>query len=449
MIYDKQGNSLPGATVEAAGFYDQAVEAFNIYSGDPVALLGKAIEAAPEFTMAHILKAHLFAAATEPEAMRASQATVRQLKGMRLSGREASHLAALELLTAGRWTEAAIALEHHNMIYPFDLVALQCGHLLDFYRASGRGLRDRIARVLPKWSANTPGHSILLGMYAFGLEETGAYSHAEDAGRQALAAQPLDCWAHHAVTHVMEMQGRTEEGLTWMADREPYWAAEDNFFKTHNWWHRALFHLELGQQTQALAIYDERIRNGQSTVALDLVDASALLWRLHLSNVDVGNRWQELAKCWEKHADGRTYTFNDWHAAMAYLGADRNRELERLLVTLQQAAKPEAGGSEMPEWTRGTTLPLVHGFTAFWRGDYGAAVEYLYSARCITNCFGGSHAQRDIIDMTLIEAALRGGQVHVAEALSYERLALKPHSPVNRRFLAQSQEAGLAGMHAA
>ncbi|WP_292401708.1 hypothetical protein [Mesorhizobium sp.] len=91
------------------------------------------------------------------------------------------------------WTTAAIALDRHNADHPHDVVALQSGHLMDFYRASSRGLRDRIARVLPKWSAETPGYSILLGMHAFGLEETGDFGRAEEAGRRALDLQPLDC----------------------------------------------------------------------------------------------------------------------------------------------------------------------------------------------------------------------------------------------------------------
>ena len=79
---------------------------------------------------------------------------------------------------------------------------------MDFYRANARDMRDRIARALPRWSPSTPGYSVVLGMYAFGLEEAGDYVRAEATGRAALDAEPLDCWAHHAVAHVMEMQGR-------------------------------------------------------------------------------------------------------------------------------------------------------------------------------------------------------------------------------------------------
>ncbi|WP_119462890.1 tetratricopeptide repeat protein [Rhodospirillaceae bacterium SYSU D60014] len=446
MITDKQDNALSGATAEAADLFDQAIEMFNIYRGDPVAILDRAVEAAPEFAMAHILKAHLLGLATEPEATKEAKAILGKVKTLRLSDREASHIAALDLLVAGRWTAAAVALDRHNALYPRDIVALQSGHLMDFFRASARDLRDRIARVLPIWSPDMPGYPILLGMHSFGLEETGDYARAEEAGRRAVELQPLDCWAHHAVAHVMEMQGRVEDGIGWMIAREPYWSGDDNFFKVHNWWHRALYHLDLGQTDEVLALYDGPIRQDRSTVAIDLVDASALLWRLNLSGYDVGERWNEVATTWDSHADGRTYPFNDWHAVMAYLGAGRDSDVDRIIATYRNN-----GGdtSEVAEWARRTSLPLVEGFAAFWRGDYQTATDRLHGARFIANSFGGSHAQRDIIDCTLTEAAVRGGFSKLAEALSNERLALKPHSPVNRSFLSRSRDGAVSSKRAA
>jgi hypothetical protein len=336
-----------------------------------------------------------------------------------------------------------VALEKHSARCPRDLVALQCGHLMDFYRASARSLRDRIARALPAWTPEVPGYPILLGMHAFGLEETGDYARAEDAGRRAVAMQPLDCWAHHAVAHVMEMQGRAEDGIGWMIAREPHWSGDDNFFKVHNWWHRALYHLDLGQTGEVFALYDGPIRAGRSAVALDMVDASALLWRLHLSGHDVGARWDELAATWDRHADGRSYPFNDWHAVMAYLGAGRHADVERVLSACRTAE------GEVGEWGRQTGLPLVEGFVAFWHGQHETAAERLWGARAIANSFGGSHAQRDIIDWTLTEAALRGGMTGLAEALANERLALKPHSPVNREFLRRARGEGAVAARAA
>lgn len=431
MLTDLQGNTLSGATTEALDLYSRSAEAFNLYRGDPVTPLDQAIEVAPDFAMARILRAYLFALATEPDAAEAARADVAAVKSYRLNDREASHVAALDHLLAGEWTAGACSLDRHNMRYPHDLLALQAGHLTDFYRANARDLRDRIARVLPKWSPDIPGYSIVLGLYAFGLEETGAYARAEATGRDALDRQPLDCWAHHAVAHVMEMQGRAEDGIGWMTVREPHWAGEDNLFKVHNWWHLALCHLDLGQTERALALYDGPIRQERSPVVLDMVDASALLWRLHLTGQDVGNRWQELAEAWDSHADGNLYPFNDWHAVMAYLGAGRGDRIDRLLSALRD----NGASREASVWARQTGLPLVEGFITFWRGDYGTAVERLHPARFIANGFGGSHAQRDIIDWTLTEAALRGGYRDVAEGLAHERLAIKPFSPLNRAFL--------------
>jgi tetratricopeptide (TPR) repeat protein len=446
MITDMQGNALSGATAEAADLFDRAVEAFNIYRGDPVAILGRAIESAPDFAMAHILKAHLFGLATEPGATREARVILGKVKTFRLSEQEASHVAALDLLVEGHWTAAAVALDWHNARYPHDIVALQAGHLMDFYRANARDLRDRIARVLPKWSTDMPGYSLLLGMYSFGLEEAGDYARAEAIGRRAVELQPLDCWAHHAVAHVMEMQGRAEDGIGWMIAREPHWSGDDNFFKVHNWWHRSLYHLDLGQIDEVLALYDGPIRQDRSTVALDLVDASALLWRIHLSGHDVGERWNEVAMTWDSHADGRTYPFNDWHAVMAYLGAGRDSDVDRIIGAYRDSG---ADASDTAEWGRRTALPLVEGFAAFWRGDYETAADRLHGARFIANSFGGSHAQRDIIDWTLAEAAVRGGLDALAEALANERLALRPHSPVNRNFLSRSHDGAASNKKAA
>lgn len=174
MLTDQQGNSLSGATAEAVELFDQAVKAFNIYRGDPIHLLDQATEAAPDFAMAHITKAHLLGLATEPKATAEAKAIIANVKTSRLSEREASHVAALDLLLEGQWTAAAVTLARHSAYFPHDIVAVQSGHLMDFCRANARDLRDRIARVLAKWSPNMPGYSILLGMYASGWKSVTA-----------------------------------------------------------------------------------------------------------------------------------------------------------------------------------------------------------------------------------------------------------------------------------
>ena len=441
MVTDRQGNCLSNASAGAADLFDAAVRSLNIYCGDPLARLDEAIADSPAFAQAHLLKGFILALATEPAATQAARRVASSIGGIRLNDREASQSAILEHLLVGNWSAAATGMDHHNMRHPRDLVGLQIGHLMDFERGSARDLRDRLARVMPHWSSEVPGHHAVIGMYAFGLEETADYARAEETGRQALDLEPLDAWAHHAVAHVMEMQGRPEDGVGWMRARQPHWARDDNFFKVHNWWHGALCHLDLQQFDAALDLYDGPIRANLSHVALDLVDASALLWRLHLCRVDVGDRWQELASCWDEHADGRLYPFNDLHAAMAYLGAGREGRLKELVVAMELNA---GGATDTAHWIDAIGLPLVRGFTEFWREQYESCVETLHPVRFIANNFGGSHAQRDVIDWTLTEAALRSGHPDVATALAHERAALKPHSSVNRELLRRAARLPIA-----
>ena len=93
----------------------------------------------------------------------------------------------------------------------------------------------------------------------------------------------------------------------------------------HNWWHLALYQLEAGRPERALEIYDAEIHNaGSLGVPLEMLDGSALLWRLHLDGVDTGGRFGVLADAWVPKAAGAPwYAFNDLHAAMAFVGADR------------------------------------------------------------------------------------------------------------------------------
>ena len=434
MTTDAHGQTLSCATREAAQRYDQALSAFQLYRGDPIAELDAALAQAPHFAMAALLKAQLLAVSTEPAASGAASALLQQVAQWPLNARERSHLAATREMLAGEWTAAALRLDRHHLEHPHDIGALQLGHLVDFFRGNSRSLRDRIARTLPQWAPGRPGRGLLQGMLAFGLEECGQYAEAEDAAYAALSEQPRDCWAHHAVAHVLEMQARHADGIDWARVRQAHWAGADNFFQVHNWWHLALCHIEQGEPEQALALYDGPIRGARSAVAVDLVDASALLWRLQLGGTAPGDRWQELAAAWDAHADGGSYAFNDWHAAMAWLGAGRLSEV----LALEEKLRGARVESEAGRWALETGADLVGGFAAFAQGRFDRAIELLWRARPIANRFGGSHAQRDAIDWTLTEAALRGRQRALAQALAHERLALRPHSGQNRAFLSRA-----------
>ena len=239
----------------------------------------------------------------------------------------------------------------------------------------------------------------------------------------------------------MEMTGRPEDGLGWMSAREALWSMPEHMNQVHIWWHKALFHVELGQYDAALALYDGPIRTTQRPLCLSLTNASALLWRLdtlsgETGGCDIGDRWRELADLWEGHADGRCLVFGDIHAAMAELRAGREAPVERRLAAMRETAASDAEAAGL---YRNVGIPVVEGFTAFHRGDYGAAVELLLPAMYDLWQIGGSYAQRDVVTWTLTEAALRAGKRDIALALAHERLGQRPRSMPNRRFLREAQ----------
>ena len=345
----------------------------------------------------------------------------------------------------GEWHAGARALEDVAIDNPRDPLALQAGHLCDFFIGASRMIRDRIARALPAWSEDMPGYHAVLGMHAFGLEETGIYDRAEASGRRAVELEPRDAWGQHAVAHVMEMQGRQRDGIDWMRSNVDGWA-RDNFFAVHNWWHLALFHLEAGELDEVLRLFDEPIYGERSPIVVDMVDASSLLWRLNVRGVDVGNRWQAVADGWAPIATAGNYCFNDAHAVMAFVGAQRP-DLVRSVIEAQE--KAQRSGGDNARFTREVGAPLTRAIIAFGDGDYAEAVRLIRPIRAIAHRFGGSHAQRDLIDLTLVEAALRDGQLGLARALAAERVDLKPESQSARTLFdrarsAASQEAAVA-----
>jgi hypothetical protein len=235
----------------------------------------------------------------------------------------------------------------------------------------------------------------------------------------------------------MEMTGRPEDGLGWMAARERLWSTPAHTNQVHIWWHKALFHLELGQYDEALALYDGPMRATQRRLGVSLTNASALLWRLDTLGCDLGGRWQDLAALWDGHADGKCLVFTDIHAAMAELRSGREALVERRLKAMRETA---ASDVEAAPLYRTVGIPVVEGLSAFHRGLYDEAVTLLLETRVDLWQIGGSHAQRDVVEWTLAEAALRAGERDVALALAHERLAARPKSAPNRRFLRHAEQ---------
>jgi tetratricopeptide (TPR) repeat protein len=432
--------SLAVSTRSAAALerYEKAVHETHGYFGDPLATLDAALAEDPEFAMAHALRADLAVMSSEQGALPIIQQSADAIArlGAGATARERAHVEAAQAWMQGRFHRAvecygAIALE-----YPRDLVALQTAHVVDFFLGDSLMLRDRFAQALPHWSSDVPGFGYFLGMYAFGLEETASYGRAEDTGRRALDLNPRDPWAVHAVQHVFEMQGRIQNGVAWLNATAGNWAESALAF--HNWWHLALHQLELGDLPAALDVYDRLVHPKESVIALELVDASQLLARISLRGGNVGNRWRALADCWLKTGEGGFYVFNDLHALVAYAFAGRDDAVAGTLAALERAA---AGGDSNAHNTREVGLPIARAIVALAAGRPDAAVRELLPIRSRGHRIGGSHAQRDLVQLTCIGAALAAGDGRLARALASERTEAKPASPVNWRLTARSLEA--------
>jgi tetratricopeptide (TPR) repeat protein len=438
---DVRGNPSGCSSRPAHAAAEQALWRMMSFYDTPLADLDTAIAAAPDWALPHVMKAGFLLSLTEAALL--PEADTHLGRALALADaappRERAHLKAVQQLQAGRWHHACRIWDELLIDHPRDALALQWVQLWDFYRGDATGLRQRPARALPEWDEADPLYAHVLALHAFGLEECNLYPQAEETGRRALSLNPRAPWAVHAVAHVMEMQGRFEEGSAWLRQHQAAWA-EGNGFSTHLWWHKSLFRLEALDHAGVLRLVDAHLSGPALQVTLQRVDAAAMLWRLHLLGQDVSGHCTALLAGWDL-ADGHAglaghYAFNDVHAAMAMLGAgDLHRAEAWLARCAERALSADDARRANHQMAREVGLPLMRGLLALARGDADSAVDLIYPVRRVAVHFGGSHAQRDLIDQTLLAAAAQGSRRALGQALVNERCMAKPVTPLTRHWL--------------
>jgi tetratricopeptide (TPR) repeat protein len=418
-LQDQHGQTLSTAYASSAAAYDTALDLFNSWRMDPLALLAPVLADDPDFISGHLLQAGLMLSAFELPLFAVAAESLKLAAASRHAptARERSLLAAFSTWAGGDMDGALSQLDRHLVDHPRDLLALQLAHVGDLVLGRTTMLRDRIARVRAHWSDSDAGYGYVLGMMAFGLEENFAFERAEILGRRAVEIHPHDAWAVHAVAHVCEMQGRAADGIGWLNATRPAWRS-DNGMAVHNHWHLALMHLSQGDHAAALSLYDEAVVPGSEVLTMNLADASSLLWRLQLRGVDVGQRWAALARQWLKQGVWGTAAFFDMHAAMAFVSAGHDEAVESLRTAAHAAAAAHPAGDAV--WGR-LMGSVIDGFAALRDGKPGRCAELLLPLLPVTQPMGGSHAQRQVLLLTALEAARRSGDRALAEALSAER----------------------------
>lgn len=430
MAADHLGNPVTTASARALALLETAVDEFLSFRADPVATLDRALGEDPGFVLAHAWRAALLTLATERRLLAPARVSAQRAAAAAaaaqgpLSERERGHLEAATALSENRWEAARDAWTRVLDGHPRDLFALFGVHLADYFTGDQRALRSRVTALLPQWPPGTPGRNRVLGMAAFGLEEAGEYRGAERLGREAVDADPANVWAIHAVAHVFEMESRVREGIRWYAERAAQWSTGNNFTH-HNAWHEALFHLEDGDPSAALARFDAAFAVAQNDLTLPLVDATALLWRLLVAGFDVGDRFEAIARRWESKSPSEHahYPFNDMHMAMAWAATGRSSAGAALLADLGRSAR-ESG--EVAAMVREVGLPVCEAILDYGRGDWEGAVRRLAAVLPVAHRFGGSHAQRDVLEWTQIAAARRSADGARAQEFVNERHARRP-----------------------
>jgi tetratricopeptide (TPR) repeat protein len=423
---DANGNPISGDAGTIAR-YDRAIDHLLRFRPEAVELATElAGEEAPA-PMVHALIAYLHLMSTDAADLGTARDAHEALVGSGGNAREQAHAGAIGSWLAGDWNAAARRLDDLLIRWPGDTLALMLGHQLDFFLGDAHSLRDRPIRVLRELGDDHPHAPFVRGMAAFGLEEAGHYGHALDAGMAAVEANADDVWAIHAVVHAYEMQGMVDTGIGFLQSDRTHWES-GNLFTVHNWWHLALYQLEAGRSERSLAIYDAEIHNESSLcVPIEMLDASALLWRMLLDGTDTGGRFGALADAWApKAATSPWYVFNDLHATMALVGAGRLAEAHDVVTALDRWLDTASGTNA--RMTAEIGLPACRSVIAFGEERDGDVIAELLPIRRVLQHFGGSHAQRDALQRTLLESALRSGRFELARALTAERLGVRERS---------------------
>jgi len=436
MAHDLHG--LPISTSpEAGAAFDKTVSAYLKYRFDTPEHLKRTLTADPEFALAHCLRGYFtmlsYNQASVPRAVEAARNA--RAHSAHATARERAHVDALEAWIAGDLDRMIAVWEEILAGHPTDVLALRLAHFNNFWLGRPQDMAASVERVLPKWGRELPGYGTLLACRAFALEECGDYAGAEPAGRASVEIDPGDVWGTHAVAHIMEMQGRHQEGIAWLDQLERHWVGGNNLLH-HLWWHRAMFHLERGETAEVLALYDRRFRDLASPVTqaqpdlyIDVQNAASMLFRLERHGVDVGARWNEIADKAEARIGDCLSAFTLPHWMMALAATGRDEAAARMVEGMRTFAKSNTTAATI---VREISVPICEAVLAHRCGEPARAVALMRPVLADMHRLGGSHAQQDVLEQLFLDAAVKADSADDVRLLlaRVKRHPVPPHSRV-------------------
>lgn len=401
MLQDAQGLDVTTVSELAIAAIDNHAEQCLCYSDRAESSILKAVEADPTCILANAHIAAYYLAQENAVSYQQAIPYLREAKKRlaQANERERLYVLATEAWAMGKIDRAIACCEELVVRFPNDLLAVQRGQYHYFYMGDKVGLMCIAGNAL----ASNPSNLYLMGMLAFGLEQCDRLPEAERIGRFAVDMNRRDPWAHHAVAHVMETQGRNEEGIVWMENLADVWEDCNSMLYTHNWWHVALFYLKKGEIAKVLSLYDDCIwGKAQKSSPKDQVGAISLLLRLELKGTDVGVRWQELSTYLVPRIHEHALPFQDLHYVYALTRANQLNLAREMILSMELHALTVQPNLQKV-WQE-VALPVAKGAIAHAIHDWKKSVRLLKPVLSRLHEIGGSKAQRVLFEQIYADA---------------------------------------------
>ncbi len=419
-LKSRNGLTVTTNSPAAADLYQEGLDLVLSQNYGPDAKLEAALEADEGFAMAHVVQAYVLHLQTNVPAARAAAEKAIELSAG--CSREEQQIARIvHSFTHGKGAEAIGLVHEHLDEFPTDTLALRVAQRLYMLGCFGAGVPDFPNHLMAMMRKVAPANGddwAFLGQYAFAHHETNQPEKAMDLATRSLEGNPQNAVASHSVTHSYFEQGDAANGGRWLGDWLDGWDRRASY-NTHLSWHLALFELAQGKYRQALDLYETHIRPGvQARNLANLQDAASLMWRLQIySGAEPGKPWDEVREMALPAAETPGPAFRDCHAALAFAGAGDAESTQKFVDRVK------AQGEKGDDLSREMVLPIALGAAAFAAGDYDEAADLMGPTYPMLARIGGSHAQREVFEDTLLETYIRAGRYDEAKAMLDERLS--------------------------
>ncbi len=424
---DGWGLELTTSSREAARAYDRALLSLLAHRSDTLQHVEAALALDPGLVLAHIMRGFALRLLARADVLaRAFSALEAAEQALSLRGgtqRERTLCAALRAFCMHDQARAIDELARSMEAQPCCLLSMKLHHALCFMSGRISAMRTASAASLNRVDPGVSGYNFLVGCHAFALEESGQLAEAEQLARSALELCAQDPWTYHVLIHVWTMRDRTRDGLSALRLSKACFR-ETNNFAAHLSWHHALFAIAQGELDEAITLYDQEVVRPLASDYRDLANCASLLFRIERAGAAVGARWQQLAD-WAAAREGdHLLAFADLHQLLALLGAGRTEAARAYLCSMRAAALQRIDGAAAV--TRSIGLPAAEGLLALYGGDASEALRKLWPLAGQHAQLGGSRAQRELLEMFAVEAALAAHQVEAASELVERLLAPRP-----------------------